>query len=120
MYCISIIQDITDRKRTEQELQALNDDLRQFAYAASHDLQEPLRMITSFSQLLARRYEASIDAAGRQYLHYAVEGARRLESLLQGLRAYWRASEHEFEQPACVRAGSIFTHQAEQGHDHIR
>jgi PAS domain S-box-containing protein len=107
IYCISVIQDITDRKRTEQELQTANDDLRQFAYAASHDLQEPLRMITSFSQLLARRYEDSIDEVGHQYIHYAVEGARRLESLLHNLRAYWRASEYEFEQPAAVAVRSV-------------
>ncbi|HYO83487.1 MAG TPA: PAS domain S-box protein [Bryobacteraceae bacterium] len=85
--------DIEDHKRSEHRLARANFDLKQFAWAASHDLQEPLRMVVSFTQLLERHYRGQIDAEGARFIGYAVDGARRVEALLAGLRDYWNASE---------------------------
>jgi PAS domain S-box-containing protein len=76
-------------KLTEELLRS-NNDLKQFAYIASHDLQEPLRMVSSFTQLLQHKYSDQIDDDGREYIKYAVEGAKRMYDLLNGLLAYSR------------------------------
>jgi PAS domain S-box-containing protein len=102
LHLICVVEDITERKRAEQALRIVNGDLRQFAYATSHDLQEPLRMVVSFTQLLRRRYENRLDRDAHQYMDYAVSGARRMEALLHGLRAYWTAGERETEEEAVV------------------
>jgi PAS domain S-box-containing protein len=85
--------DIEDQKRNQQELQRVNEDLKQFAWAASHDLQEPLRMVVTFTQLLQRKLKPVLDEQTAEYMFFAVEGARRVEALLAGLREYWQASE---------------------------
>ena len=94
------IRDITERKRLENaaqtanhELQRANVDLQHFAYAVSHDMQESLRMVTSYTQLLARDYAKHLDGDAREYIDYAVLGASRMESMLTGLRDYWSVSE---------------------------
>ncbi len=83
-------RDIRDRKRAEVELIRSNQDLQQFAYVASHDLQEPLRNVASCLQLLQEEYNNRIDAEADQYIHYAVEGAVRMKALIQDLLAYSR------------------------------
>ncbi len=85
--------DIHQERETAENLKRTTEDLKHFAYAASHDLQEPLRTVTSFTQLLSKEYKGSLGAKADQYIDYAVEGAQRMEDLLRGMREYWQASE---------------------------
>jgi PAS domain S-box-containing protein len=95
---INCFVDVTERQRIQEELRGLNEDLKHFAYAASHDLQEPLRMVTSYTQLLAKQYKSKLDPPAEQFIAYAVEGAHRMEMLLKGLRDYWAVNEGKIEQ----------------------
>ncbi len=81
--------------RKARELTVLNGDLQQFAYAASHDLQEPLRTILLFSKLLAMRYQGSLDAQANEYLSYIESAARHMSALLEDLLLYVRVPGQE-------------------------
>ncbi|WP_049922502.1 PAS domain-containing protein [Halopiger djelfimassiliensis] len=87
---LSFTQDVTERREYERKLEESNERLEQFAYAASHDLQEPLRMITSYLQLLESRYGDAFDEDGEEFLAFAIDGADRMRDMIDGLLEYSR------------------------------
>ncbi len=106
LLAVVTIQDVTERKQSEDELKRLltelersNKELEQFAYVASHDLQEPLRMVASYVQLLERKYTGQLDDKALKYIYFAVDGAKRMQKLIDGLLAFSR-----------VPRGAPFTH----------
>ncbi len=108
---IGAMQDISQRKKSElilkelnetlagraTELESSNAELEKFAYIASHDLKEPLRMISSFLQLFESKYENTIDVKGKEYIRFAVEGAERMKELINDLLDYSRLLKNETE-----------------------
>jgi PAS domain S-box-containing protein len=121
----TVIRDISVRKKNEEEIRLLNatleqrvlertedlmrsnEELQQFAYIASHDLQEPLRTVSIFAQLLAKRYRGSLDADGDQFIRYIVESSERMERLIHDLldfsRVDARGTDH-FVRTSCDEA----------------
>jgi PAS domain S-box-containing protein len=110
LFGIAQVEDITERKRAEeglahanaelevraQELERSNLDLQQFAYAASHDLSEPLRMVSSYVQLLAKRYGDKLDSDAEEFIGFALDGVVRMQALIDGLLMYSRAGTTDY------------------------
>ena len=95
----TVFEDITDRKKTLEQLEKVAGDLKrsnieleQFAYIASHDLQEPLRMISSYTQLLEKRYKDKLDQDANDFIGFAVDGANRMQRMIQSFLVYSRTS----------------------------
>jgi len=137
MLVTAAIRDISLRKKAEAhlvktmgELKRSNDELQQFAYVASHDLQEPLRMVASYTQLLAKRYQGQLDSDADEFIAYAVDGCNRMQSFIQDLLAYSRAgsngnalreisSEHALQEALANLRGTIQESGAVMTHDSL-
>ena len=102
-----ILLSIEDVTESREMLLRLNEDLKHIAYATSHDLQEPLRMVVSYTQLLAREYRGRLDEKADQFIGYAVEGATRMEMLLRNLREYWSVNENWHEPRVRVDCNTV-------------
>ncbi len=89
-FVLASVIDIGPRKQAEEELRRSNEELERFAYVASHDLQEPLRTVASFVQLLARRYRTSLDADATEFIDFAVGGVARMQRLIEDLLQFSR------------------------------
>ena len=101
------IEDTTERNQAEEALRTTNAELQHFAYALTHDLQEPLRMVVNFTQLLAQEYDGKLGEDADKFISYSVQGALRIEALLKALLAYWEVSERERGSLALIDCGAV-------------
>jgi light-regulated signal transduction histidine kinase (bacteriophytochrome) len=101
------IEDATDRKQAEEALRTTNAELQNFAYALTHDLQEPLRMVVNFTELLGREYGGKLGGEADRFISYSVEGALRIEALLKALLSYWEVAERSHEAFAPIDCGAV-------------
>jgi PAS domain S-box-containing protein len=97
-------RDTTERKQSEAALRRLNEDLKQFTFAATHDLREPLRMITVYAQMLQRRLDEQLDEPSRSYIDQVIKGGERASRLIDGLLEFSRLGEVEEAKPGRVSA----------------
>jgi PAS domain S-box-containing protein len=109
-----VARNITERKRQEKALQEANEaltqsnlDLEQFAYSASHDLQEPLRTASAFSELLQRKFSGKLGGEGEEFIRYIVDASTRMQQLLHDLRTFTQASKLTQDQAPNTDAGEV-------------
>ena len=101
--------DIHEQKEKQEELERANEDLQQFAYSASHDLQEPIRNVVVYSEVVTKRYHSVLDDDGKLFLGFMIEGGRRLAMLVNDLLAYTRAGVLE-RSTEIVPAAGVLSH----------
>jgi PAS domain S-box-containing protein len=105
--CRAVVSDITESKRAERTLKTTNAELQELVFALTHDLQEPLRMVVNFNQLLAREQQGKLGKDADQYISYSVEGALRIEALLKGLLNYLELPEPERDRLPLVDCNHV-------------
>jgi light-regulated signal transduction histidine kinase (bacteriophytochrome) len=102
-----VMHDASERRRLEQALERSTDELHRFAFTVSHDLQEPLRNVSSYAELLARRYKGKLDADADEFIKYIVEGGARMSQLLRDILAYSQAGREDRLNPAPAQSANI-------------
>ena len=102
-----ITRDATERRKLESQLERSNDELQRFAYTVSHDLQEPLRTIRSYAELLQRRYKGKLDEDADEFIHFMVDAAGRMTQLLKDLLAYSQAGRPDRTTPEPTQSANI-------------
>ncbi len=103
------IEDVTDRKHAEEALRTTNAELQHFAYALTHDLQEPLRMVVNFNELLGQEYAGKLGEEADELISYSVEGALRIEALLKAMLAYWKVTERDQNSFGSIDCGAVLS-----------
>ena len=93
--------------RLRKHSETTNAELQHFAYALTHDLQEPLRMVVNFTELLGREYRGKLDEEADRFISYSVEGALRIEALLKALLAYWEVADGNRTALASIDCGAV-------------
>lgn len=107
-YILGVSRDITEMKKAEDEIIRSNEELERFAYVASHDLQEPLRMVRSFTELLKKKYADQLDETANEYIDFAFDGATRMQELISDLLEYGRLGQ-EAERRELVDLNKILS-----------
>lgn len=102
-----LTRDATERRKLEMKLERSNDELQRFAYTVSHDLQEPLRTIRSYAELLTRRYAGKLDSDADEFIHFMMDAAGRMSQLLRDLLAYSQAGRRDRGTPELTSSANI-------------
>jgi PAS domain S-box-containing protein len=102
-----VARNAAERQRMEQALERTNDELQRFAFTISHDLQEPLRTVRSYAELLERRYKGKLDEDAHEFIHYMVDGTKRMGQLLKDILAYSQAGREDKTRPEPTQAANV-------------
>jgi PAS domain S-box-containing protein len=102
-----VIHDASERRRLEQALERSNDEMQRFAFTVSHDMQEPLRNVRNFAELLARRYRGRLDDDANEFIQYMVDGVNRMGQLIKDVLAYSQAGRDDKTRPEPTQAANV-------------